>query len=159
MTESNIVKRLWDYGWITQDNLQFSACGSDIALLGQYIQSKAFRTFFIPGDGDFSEVHGPFEASKLNVSSFVPLELDKLPTYLSTIEFADSGEDDVIARSEILKVLSPEFSAPTSSYRLNVDERNKEMFHDSGFVLWIFREVLFLNVSKGQLKRFVIGYD
>lgn len=159
MTESNIVKRLWDYGWITQDNLQFSACESDIDLLGQYIQSEAFHTFFIPGDGDFSEIHGPFEVSKLNISSFVPLELDKLSTYLSTIEFADSEEDDVVARSEILEVLSPEFSTITSSYRLNVDESNKEMFHDAGFVLWIFREVLFLNAPKGQLKRFVIGYD
>jgi hypothetical protein len=42
---------------------------------------------------------------------------------------------------------------------LTRDERNQELFHKWGFVLFVFREFLFVGPERDAVERFVIGYD
>jgi hypothetical protein len=42
---------------------------------------------------------------------------------------------------------------------LRRDQRDRELFHEWGYVLTVFREFLFVGAERDGVERFVIGYD
>ena len=159
MDTAPIVTRLWDFGWLYHDTVQLSAAASDLELVQQYVASPAFHTSFLPSDKDESGIHGPFDARRISADDYVPLQQADLESYLASVELSETPGDDVAQRAKLLPHLRSAFSAGRRCYVLRRDERDKELFHDWGFVLWVFREFLFAGPQRGRLERFVIGYD
>jgi hypothetical protein len=153
------ITRLWDYGWLCRDVVNLPSGSSDAALIQHYVSSPAFHTSFLPSDKDETGIHGPFVAARIHAEDFIPLEQSHLEDYLRSVELADSPEEDVAARAQILPHLRSPLERQSRCYVLRRDERNKELFHDWGFTLWVFREFLFASESRDNLERFVIGYD
>jgi len=159
METAPIVIHLWDYGWLCHDSVELVPALSDSALIGQYLASRAFHTSFIPSNKDETGIHGPFVASRIHAEDYVPLQQADLERYLGSIELSETPGDDVAERAKLLSHLRGEFDGGRKCYILRRDERDKELFHDWGFVLWIFREFLFADSQRGSLERFIIGYD
>lgn len=90
---------------------------------------------------------------------FFPIQESDLDLYLRTVELSEVPGEDEIQRAKLLPHLRNAFSGGRRCFVLRRDERNKELFHEWGFVIWIFREFLFINLERDSLDRFVIGYD
>ncbi len=159
MTPAPIIARLWDYGWLCHDTVNLPQCSSHSRLVEHYISSPAFYTSFIPSEKDETGIHGPFVAAKIHASDFVSLEQVHVEDYIRGIEIAEAPEENAAAQNEILPHLNSAFERCGTSYVLRRDERDKELFDDWGFVLFLFREFLFPNPSRTGFERFVIGYD
>jgi hypothetical protein len=159
MDTTTVVADLWDYGWLCHDSLKLTAALSDSELVRQYVASSAFHTSFLPGDKDETGIHGPFAADRIHTQDFIPLLETDLQSYLESLKLAENPSDDVIARAKLLPHLRAAFAGGRRCYVLRRDERDKELFHDWGFVLWLFREFLFVGPERDELERFVIGYD
>jgi hypothetical protein len=154
-----ILVRLCDYGWLCRDRVKLAGASSDVALLGQYVASAAFHTSFLPSDKDETGIHGPFVAERITATDFVPLHEAGLEQYLESVQLSESPGDDVAERTMILPHLRAAFKEGRNCYVLSRDERNRELFHEWGFVLFVFREFLFVGPARDSVERFIIGYD
>ncbi len=159
MKPAPIVVRLWDYGWLSQDRVELPAAPSDAALIQEYVASPAFHTSFLPNDKDETGIHGPFQAGRIAAADFLPLAEPGLEPYLQSIELSESPGEDEIQRAKVLPYLRSAFHGGSRCYVLKADERSKDLFHDWGSVLWVFREFLFVGSGRDRLDRFIIGYD
>jgi hypothetical protein len=159
METAPILTRLWDYGWLCRDRVRLASASSDEELIEQYAASRAFHTSFVPNDKDETGIHGPFAAGRITAADFVPLSEGELGEYLESIQLSDTPGDDVAERAKILPHLRIAFERGCRCYVLSRDERNRELFHEWGFVLHIFREFLFIGPERDCVERFVIGYD
>jgi hypothetical protein len=159
MDTAPIVARLWDYGWLCHDTVQLAPAPSDSQLVQQYVASPSFHTSFLPSDKDETGIHGPFEAGRISVDDYIPLHEADLESYLASVELSETPGDDVAERAKLLPHLRSAFAEERRCYVLRRDERDKELFHEWGFVLWVFREFLFAGRQRDRLERFVIGYD
>ena len=159
METASIVTRLWDYGWLCHDSVQLVSAPSDAALIEQYVASRAFHCSFVPNDKDETGIHGPFVAGRIHPDDFVPLEQADLEHYLQSVEISETPSDDVAERAKLLPHLRGAFDGGRRCYILSRDERDKELFHDWGFVLWVFREFVFVGPQRDRLERFIVGYD
>jgi hypothetical protein len=159
MDTAPIIERAWKYGWLCHDSVQLAAAPSDAALIEQYVTSRAFHTSFLPSDKDETGIHGPFMADRIKTEDFVQLQESELGRYLGSVELSEAPGEDDIERAKLLPHLRSAFAGGRRCYVLRRDERNKELFHDWGFVIWVFREFLFVGAQKESLDRFIIGYD
>ena len=159
MDTAPIIERVWDYGWLCGDSVKLSAAPSDAALIEQYVASPTFHTSFLPSEKVDTGIHGPFIANLIKAEDFFPLQESDLELYLSTVELSETPGEDEIQRAKLLPHLRNAFSGGRRCFVLRRHERNKELFHDWGFVIWIFREFLFIGSQRDSLDRFVIGYD
>ena len=159
MKSAPTIARLWDYGWLSQDRVELSPAPSDAALIQKYVASPAFHTSFLPSDKDETGIHGPFQTGRIAGTDFLPLEEAGLEPYLQSIELSESPGEDEAERAKVLPYLRSAFHGGSRCYVLKADERSKDLFHDWGFVLWVFREFLFIGSERDRLDRFIIGYD
>ena len=154
-----IVAHLWDYGWLSCDSVKLAAAPSDQVLLEQYVASPAFHTSFLPSEKDETGIHGPFLADHIKAEDFVLLEETSLEHYLESVQLSETPGDDVAERAKIPTHLRSAFEGERRCYILKPDERNTELFHEWGSVLFLFRELLFAGPQRNSLERFIIGYD
>jgi hypothetical protein len=159
MDAAPIIERVWDYGWLCSDSVKLTAAPSDAALIEQYVASPAFHTSFLPSEKVETGIHGPFIANLIKAEDFFPLQESDLELYLSTVELSEAPGEDEIQRAKLLPHLRSAFAGGQRCYVLFRNERNKELFHDWGFVISIFREFLFIGSQRDSLDRFIIGYD
>lgn len=159
METAPIIARFWDYGWIGRDSVKLAPASSDSALIERYVASPAFHTSFLPNDKDETGIHGPFLANHIHADDYVPIQQAELEHYLESIELSETVGDDVVERAKMLPHLRGAFDGGRRCYILRRDERDKELFHEWGFVLWLFREFLFVSNERDSVDRFVIGYD
>jgi hypothetical protein len=159
MDTAPILTRLWDYGWLYRDTVELSAVASDLELVQQYVTSPAFHTSFLPSDKDETGIHGPFEAGRISAEDYIPLHEADLESYLASIELSETPGADAAERAKLFTHLQGAFAGGRRCYVLRRDERDKELFHEWGFVLCFFREFLFAGSERDRLERFVIGYD
>jgi hypothetical protein len=154
-----IVARLWDYGWLCRDRVNLADASSDIALIEQYVASPAFHTSFLPNDKDETGIHGPFMAARITAANFVPLQEAELEMYLESVQLSDTPGEDVVERAKMLPHLRAGFEGGRRCYVMSRDERNRELFHEWGFVFCLFREFLFVGPERNGVERIVIGFD
>lgn len=159
MDTAPIIEGVWKYGWLCRDSVQFTTAPSDLALIEQYVTSPVFHTSFLPSDKDETGIHGPFVASRIKTEDFVPLLEFDLEHYLGSVELSEAPGEDDIERAKLLPHLRSAFAGGRRCYVLRRDERDKELFHDWGFVIWVFREFLFIGPQRDSVDRFIIGYD
>lgn len=159
MSTAPIVERLWDYGWLCHDTVQLTSAASDLELVQQYVASPAFHTSFLPNYKNETGIHGPFKAGRISADDYIPLHEADFESYLTSIEFSDTPGDDVAERAKLLPHLRSALAGGRRCYVLRRDERDTELFHDWGYILWVFREFLFAAPQRDGLERFVIGYD
>lgn len=159
MATAPVIVRLWDYGWLCRDWVKLAGTSSDTELIEQYVASPAFHTSFLPNDKDETGIHGPFVAERITSADFVPLREAELEQHLESVRLSKTPDDDVAECGKALLYLSAAFEGDCRCYVLSVDERNRELFHEWGSVLFVFREFLFVGAERDCLERFVIGYD
>ena len=159
METAPILTRLWDYGWLCRDRVKLAGASSDAALIEQYVVSPAFYTSFVPNDKDETGIHGPFVAARISATDFLALREDELGKYLESVQLSDTPGADAAERAKILAHLRAAFEGDPRCYVLTRDERNRELFHEWGSVLFVFREFLFIGAERDSVERFVIGYD
>jgi hypothetical protein len=159
METAPILARLWDYGWLCRDSMKLAGASSDVALIEQYVASRAFHTSFPANDKDETGIHGPFLAERIKAADFQPLEQAELEHYLESIRLSETEGDDAVERGKMLPHLRSAFEGGHRCYILRRDERDKQLFHEWGFVLSVFRELLFVGPKRDSLERFIIGYD
>ena len=159
METAPILTRLWDYGWLCRDRVKLAGASSDAALIEQYVASSAFHTSFLPNDKDETGIHGPFVAERITATDFVPLRESELGQYLESVQLSDTPGCDVAERAKMVHYLRAAFEGDHNCYVLSRDERNRELFHEWGFELFVFREFLFVGPERDGVERFVIGYD
>lgn len=159
MGTSPIVTRLWDYGWLCRDSVQLTPVSSDLALIEHYVASSAFHDSFLPTDKDEKGIHGPFLADRIHAEDFVPLRTEDVEHYLDSVELAEAPDEDSVERAKILPHLRGGFAGNRRCYVLRRDERDRQLFHDWGFVILVFREFLFIGPQLDSVERFIIGYD
>jgi hypothetical protein len=159
METEPILTRLWDYGWLYRDRVKLAGASSDTALIEQYVASPAFHMSFLPNDKDETGIHGPFVAARITAADFLPLRDAELGEYLETVELSDRPDEDVAEHAKMLPYLMAAFVGSRRCYVLSRDERSRELFHEWGFVLFVFRELLFIGPERDSVERFVIGYD
>ena len=150
---------LWDYGWLSHDCVELPASPSDAELIQEYVASAAFHTSFLPSDKDETGIHGPFQVDRIAPADFVPLDEAGLEHYLESVVLSESPGEDETERAKALPHLRNAFQGGSRCSVLKVDERSKELFHEWGFVLWLFREFLFVGNGRDRLERFIIGFD
>lgn len=159
METTPILVRLWDYGWLCRDRVKLAGASSDAALIEQYVASPAFHTSFLPNHKDETGIHGPFVAGRITAADFVPIGKTELGQYLESVQLSDTPGEDVAERAKMLSQLRAPFEEGCTGYVLKRDERDRELFHEWGFVLSIFREFLFVGPERDCMERFVVGYD
>lgn len=159
MNTAPIIARLWDHGWLCRDSIELSAATSDLELIHQYITSTAFNTSFLPNDKNETGLHGPFLTDRIHAEDFIPLPEASLETYLRSMEFSKNPGDDISEQAKLRLHFQAAFAGGNRCYRLRRDERDKELFHEWGSVLFVFREFLFVSPQRDKLERFVVGYD
>lgn len=159
METAPILTRLWDYGWLCRDRVKLPGAASDAALIEQYVASPAFQTSFLPNDKDETGIHGPFVAERITAADFVPLPQVELGPQLESVELSDTPGEDAAERAKVSPHLQAAFEGGRRCYVLRRDERNRELFHEWGSVLFVFREFLFIGAERDSVERFVIGYD
>jgi hypothetical protein len=159
METAPILARLWDYGWLCRDRVKLAGASSDAALIEQYVASPAFHTSFLPNDRDETGIHGPFVAERITAADFVPLREAELGQYLESVQLSDTAGEDVAERAMVSPHLRAAFEGFGRCYVLRRDERDRELFHEWGFVLSVFREFLYVGPERDWVERFVIGYD
>lgn len=159
MDTARTLVRLWDYGWLCRDRVTLAAAASDADLIERYVASPAFHTSFLPNDRDETGLHGPFVAGRITAAEFAPLGERELRPYLETIELSDTPGDDAGERVKVVPHLRAAFDGGARCYVLRRDERDRELFHEWGSVLLVFREFLFIGPERDSVDRFVIGYD
>ncbi|MGD1085720.1 MAG: hypothetical protein ABSA47_13365 [Verrucomicrobiota bacterium] len=128
-------------------------------MIEKYVGAPAFQETFLRSEQDDRGTHGPFLADRIKPSDFVPLEESGLEHYLESVNLSLTPGEDEAERAKILPHLRKAFAEGGRCYILKVDERNKDLFHDLGWVLTLFREFLFVFPERDRLERFVIGYD
>jgi hypothetical protein len=139
--------------------MELAGASSDAALIEQYVASPAFHTSFLPSDKDETGIHGPFVAERIAAADFVPLPEPELGRYLESVQLSEAPGDDVAERARMLPYLRAAFEGGRRCYVLSRDERNRELFHEWGSVLFVFREFLFIGAERDSVERFIIGYD
>jgi len=159
METAPILARLWDCGWLCRDSVKLPAASSDAALIERYVASPAFHTSFLPNDKDETGIHGPFVAEWITANDFVPLREADLEQYLESIQLSETLAEDTAERAKMRTHLRSAFDGNHRCYVLCRDERNRELLHDWGSVLFVFREFLFVGPKRDSFERFVIGYD
>jgi hypothetical protein len=159
METALILTRLWDYGWLCRASVKLAGASSDAALIEQYVASPVFHTSFLPNDKDETGIHGPFVAERITAVDFVPIGETKLGQYLESVQLSDTPGEDVAERAKMLPHLRAPFEEGRRGYVLRRDERDRDLFHEWGSVLFVFREFLFVGPEQDCLERFVIGYD
>jgi hypothetical protein len=98
-------------------------------------------------------------AERITAADFVPLREAELGQYLESVQLSETPGDDVVERGKALPHLRAAFEGDRRCYVLSRDERNRELFHEWGWVLFVFREFLFVGAERDCVERFVIGYD
>lgn len=159
METAPILARLWDYGWLCRDRVKLAGASSDAILIEQYVPSPAFHTSFLPNDKDETVIHGPFVADGVTAADFVPLRESELGQYLESVQLSDTPEEDAAERAKMSPHLRVAFEGGRRCYVLSRDEKNRELFHERGSVLFVFREFLFIGSERDSVERFIIGYD
>jgi len=159
METAPILVRLWDYGWLCRDRVKLAGASSDPALIEQYVVSPAFHTSFLPNDKDETGIHGPFVAKRITAADFVPLREAELGQYLESVQLSDTPGEDAAERAKVSPHLRAAFEGGRRCYVLRRHERDCELFHEWGSVLFVFREFLFVGPEREGVERFVIGYD
>ena len=159
MNSTSILTGLWDYGWLRHDTVPLSPAAADWEMIQQYVGSPAFHTSFLPNDQDEQGIHGPFQAGLLSAEDYLPLHEAELERYLESLEVSEKAGEDLDERDKILHHFRHPFAGGCKCYVLRRDEHDKDLFHDWGFVLFVFREFLFVGPQRDRLERFVVGYD
>jgi hypothetical protein len=161
MVASPIVARIWDYGWLSRDELQLPSAPSPLPLIATYIESPQFGTSFLPSDKDESSIHGPFVRSRISSDDFVLLEEAALQPYLDQLLLSSEWDRPATPDqcSAVSAALRAAFRESAICYRLRFDETSSSLHHEWGFVFTVFRELLFLQPEPGHVTRFIIGYD
>lgn len=159
METAPILARLWDYGWLCRDRVELSGASSDAALIEQYVASPSFHTSFLPNDKDETGIHGPFVAERIAAADFVPLAEAELGQYLESVQLSEAPGEDGAERAKVSPHLRAAFEGGHRCYVLSRDERDRELFHEWGSVLFVFREFLFVGPECKCVERYVIGYD
>ena len=159
MRTASILTRLWDHGWLCRDFVILRGASTDNALLDQYVASASFQTSFLPKELEEIGLHGPFVAKGIKADDFVLLAEVELEQYLETIQLSESPGEDAAEHAKMLHHLKTAFEGDRRCYVLSRDERNRELFHEWGFVLFVFREFVFAGPERDCLDRFIIGYD
>ena len=159
METPSIITRLWDYGWLCRDEVKLAGASSDVALIEQYVASSAFHTSFLPSDKEETGIHGPFVATHISATDFLPLREDELSKYLESVQLSDMPGEDIEERAKILHYLQLPFNDGCRGYVLRLNETDRERFHEWGFVLFVFREFLFVGPKRDGVERFIVGYD
>jgi hypothetical protein len=159
MGSTPILVRLWDYGWLCGDRVELAKASSDAALIRQYVDAPAFRTSFLLNDADETGIHGPFVAEWITAGDFVPLAEAEFGEYLESVRLSDRPAEDEAERAKILSQLCGAREGGRRCFVLRRDERDRELFHEWGYVLTVFREFLFVGAERDGVERFVIGYD
>ena len=159
--QSPIVARIWDYGWLSRDALEFPPTPSAASLIQGYVASPQFHTSFLPTEKDETGIHGPFVASRIGSDDFLLFEEAALQSYLDQLLLSPEWSSPATADqcSAVGAALQTAFRETGVCYRLRFDEACKELHHDWGFVFVVFRELLFLQPPSGHVTRFIIGYD
>ena len=139
--------------------MKLAKASSDTALIQRYVDSPAFHTSFLPNDKDETGIHGPFVAERVAAGDFVSLPEDELEEYLESVRLSDRPGEDATERAKMLSHLRGAYKEGRRCYVLRRDERDKDLFHEWGYVLFIFREFLFVGPEQDGVERFVIGYD
>jgi hypothetical protein len=159
METAPVLIQLWDYGWLCSDRVKLAAASSDAVVIEQCVASPAFHTSFLPNDKDETGLHGPFVAERITVADFVPLREPELGQYLESVQLSETPGEDAAERARMSPHLRAAFNGGRRCYVLQRDERDRELFHKWGFVLFVFREFLFVGPERDCVERFVIGYD
>jgi hypothetical protein len=161
MVDSPVVARIWDYGWLSRDELQLPPAPSAPSLIASYVASPHFGTSFLPSDKDESSIHGPFMRSRISSDDFVLFEEAALQPYLDQLFLSPEWNKPATPDqcSAVSAALRAAFEGSAICYRLFFDETSSSLHHEWGFVFTVFRELLFLQPESGHVTRFVIGYD
>ena len=159
METSHILTQLWDYGWIYRDHVKIARASSDTAAIEHYVASPKFHGSFLPNYNDETGIHGPFVADRISATDFVPLKESEIGEYLKSVQISDAPGTDLAEQAKMMSHLRVAFKGGHNCYVLRRDERDHELFHDWGYVLFVFREFLFVSAERDAIMRFVIGYD
>lgn len=126
------------------------------------MQDESFQTSFVGPEFERAELlHGPFWRSSVNVEDFLLLNPDEFYEDIQTIRQPSNfrepvGDDQWKAVGDLLKTIQPQFEW---LIKLSLTEKDSDKFHDSGFVLDIFREYLLANPNSSRVMRLAFGYD
>ena len=161
MVDSQVIARIWDYGWLSSNQLQLPPAPSARSLIASYIASPQFGTSFLPSDKDESTIHGPFVRSRISSDDFVLFEEAALQPYLDQLLLSPEWEKPASPDqcSAVSAALRAAFQQSAICYRLRFDETSSSEQHEWGFVFTVFRELLFAQPESGHVTRFIIGYD
>lgn len=154
-----IVARIWTHGWLMHDTVAVPAAPTDAAVVERYVGSKAFGTSFVPNDADETPLHGPLRAEVVAAADYVPLAEADLEAHLATIEMWKPTAENAAEHGAVLELLRAAYRRGKRCYALRLDERHTELHHEWGFVIWVFRELLFIGDARDSLERFVLGFD
>jgi hypothetical protein len=83
----------------------------------------------------------------------------ELGQYLESVKLFETSDDDAAERAKMSIHLRSAFERGQRCYVLSRDERNHELLHEWGSVLFVFREFLFIGTERNCVERFIIGYD
>jgi hypothetical protein len=161
MVDSTVVTGIWDYGWLSRDELDLSPAPAASSLIESYVASSQFRTSFLPSDKDESAIHGPFVASRIRSDDFLLFEEAALQPYLDQLLLSDEWSKPASPEQcdAVGTALRSAFQQGGVCYLLRFDETSSELHHEWGFVFTVFRELLFIRPESGHVTRFVIGFD
>jgi hypothetical protein len=159
---NRILLPLWDYGWCDISEISCKPAVSPDDLISQYLQSSEFESTFTSPEADHvAGVHGPFLSNLLHVSDFELIDVERLRAEIGFIRqpegIAEPATED---QWRPIRIKMEQLSVDSVwIFRLRFTEGDNELFHDTGGVLWVFREFIFANPKSASFKRLVFGYD
>ena len=150
------------YRWIDVKHFTFQpASGVDAGdVIDSLINNWRYRDHYASAtshEEDAQTIHGPFLVATISRDNFTPIDAH---TFCGVIHEFLSLHDNFPAtekQAEIDGALRPLQSHDTKFYQMN--KSLDDDIHEWGFVLWEFRELLAIELSKGQLALCVMAID
>jgi hypothetical protein len=131
----------------------------DPALIGALLGHVRYRDHYTSGeteDLDPGPLHGPYRLDAITPEAYEPITEDQANATIG--EFIDlSGGAPTKLHDEIAAGLNPLIRSARSRFRLR--HLPDEARHEFGWVLWEFREVLFVGTDGKQLTLVVMAID
>ena len=150
------------YRWIDVKHFTFHPASDVDAgdVIESLINNWRYRDHYASAtshEEDAHTIHGPFLVATISQSNFTPIDVATfggvVHEFLSLYDNLPGTEKQV----EIDRVLFPLQSDGTKFYQMT--KSLDDDIHEWGFVLWEFRELLVLELSKGQLALCVMAID